>query len=342
MNAYVTALPKAELHVHLLGAASRTTVAALAARHPGRGVPSDPAALARYYEFAGFDHFAEVYTAVNRLVTTPQDVVTLVDGLAADLSAGNVRYAEVTVTPLSHLKAGIGERELAEALDTGRQAARGHGVDIAWIFDISGDDGPAAGEATVRWILRHGPPDTVALGLGGPEHGVPRRLFQPHFATARAAGLRSVPHAGETTGPAEVWSALTDLRADRIGHGIGAATSPALLDRLAGDGVALEVCPTSNLRTGVVPTLSAHPLPLLVAAGVPVALGSDDPGMFGTTLVQEYLICQQEFALDPAELARAAVRAAFCPPATRRRLLVQIDAVARAFKPDAHPPTAPR
>ena len=116
-----------------------------------------------------------------------------------------------------------------------------------------------------------------------------------------------------------------------------AAASPALLDHLASEGVTLEICPTSNLCTGVVPSLSEHPLPALVAAGVPVALGSDDPGMFGTTLVREYLLCHREFGLDPAELARGAVRAAFCPPATRRALLAEIDTTARPVTPGLPP-----
>jgi adenosine deaminase/aminodeoxyfutalosine deaminase len=145
---------------------------------------------------------------------------------------------------------------------------------------------PAA-DATLDIALRQQPAGLVSFGLGGPEFGVPRGQFAPHFAAARAAGLHSVPHAGESTGPATIWSAITDLRAERIGHGIAAAQDPALMTYLADHRISLEVCPTSNVCTRSVPSLAAHPLPALAAAGVPFTINSDDPPMFSTTLNQE-------------------------------------------------------
>jgi aminodeoxyfutalosine deaminase len=329
IGAFVRALPKVDLHLHLLGSAKPLTLAELAHRHPDRGIPDDPAMLARLFEFVDFDHFIAVYTAVNRLVTSGADIVTLAYALAEDLAADNVRYAEVTVTPLSHLKAGMPGPELAEALTAGRQAAAELQVELGWVFDISGDDGVAGGRDTVAWVLRHQPAGTVALGLGGPERDVSREWFHEPFARARAAGLGSVPHAGETTGPDQVWEAVRTLSADRIGHGIGAASDPDLLTHLADEQIPLEVCPTSNVRTGAVNSLATHPLPDLLAAGVPVTVGSDDPGIFGTTLSGEYQLCHDVFRLDRAalaELARAGVRAALCSTKTRHELLAAIDA----------------
>ncbi len=150
------------------------------------------------------------------------------------------------------------------------------------------------------------------------------------FRVARDAGLHSVPHAGETVGPGEVWAALRELGAERIGHGIGAVADPALLAHLATRGIALEVCPTSNVCTGAVSSLPEHPLPALLAAGVPVTLATDDPGMFHTNLNNEYLLCHSQFGLGPGELAdiaRAGARAAFCAEATRSALLAEIDAL---------------
>ncbi|MER7013611.1 adenosine deaminase [Saccharopolyspora sp. NPDC000359] len=330
LDSFIAALPKAELHVHLLGSADVATVAALAQRHPERGVPQDPAELAAYYEFTDFAHFLEVYTAVNRLVTTEADVEHLVIGLAKALAADNTRYAEVTVTPLSHLRAGIDPVGLADALNSGRATAARLGVEIAWVFDVSGDDGPRAGMSTLDWVVRCAPPGTVAFGLGGPEAGVPRASFRESFAAARAAGLRSVPHAGETTGPGEVRSALTELGADRIGHGIGSATDPGLLAELAERGVPLEVCPTSNLRTGAVRSWAEHPLPRLLTAGVPVTIGTDDPGMFGTTPNLEYARCATQLGMtttDLVSLARAGFDAAFCAPSTRQAMHAELDAI---------------
>lgn len=345
----IAALPKTELHLHLVGAANTDVVNALARRHPGTVVPTDPDALRRLCHVPDFDRFITVFGAVTRLITTPADVVMLVERLAADLTAGNVRYAEVTVTPLSHVNAGIDPDALAEALTEGRRlAATRHGVELAWIFDISGDDGVAAGHATVDWVLGTQPAGTVALGLGGPERGVPRAWFKEPFAKARASGLRSVPHAGETTDAAEVAAAIDVLGADRIGHGIRAATDPGLLERLATENITLEVCPTSNVRTGSVDSLTNHPLPELRAAGVPVAISTDDPGIFCTTLNHELEVCADWFGMSGAELAdmvRTGVRAAFCSETRRHQLLREIDdmlgqddATARGADPNS--PTA--
>src|SRR5439155_5634462 len=146
--------------------------------------------------------------------------------------------------------------------------------------------------------LRVQPPALVSLGLGGPEAGVGRAQFAGHFAQARAAGLHSVPHAGESTGPETIWDSINHLGAERIGHGIAAAGDPDLMRHLAEQGIALEVCPTSNLRTRSVPSLAEHPLPALVAAGVPVTINSDDPPMFGPTLNREYAVAARLPGLD--------------------------------------------
>jgi aminodeoxyfutalosine deaminase len=329
MSEFVAALPKVELHLHLIGSASPETVLALARRHPDGGVPTEPEALRQFYAFTGFPHFLEVYAQVNLLVRTGADVVTLLDGLAAQLGACQVRYAEVQVTAVRNRMAGIGFDDLAQALVDGRALARDrHGVELGWIFDADTALGPSGAEQTVAFAVGHRPEGTVGVGLGGPEIGVRRADFAPAFRTARDAGLHSVPHAGETVGAGEVWAALRELGAERIGHGIGAAADPGLLAHLATRGIALDVCPTSNVRTGAVPSLAEHPLPVLLAAGVPVTLSTDDPGMFHTDLNREYLLCHHQFGLGSAELteiARAGARAAFCTEVTRKSVLAEID-----------------
>ncbi len=325
---FVSALPKVELHVHLVGSASIDTVLGLARRHPDRGVPTDEETLRAFYDFADFAHFIDVYVAVNSLVTSGEDVTALLVGLARDQAASNVRYSEVTVTPTAHLASGIEPDELAEALAAGRRMARAeHGVELAWIFDIDGSRGAANGPATLDWVLRYRPEGTVALGLGGPEIGVPREWYRAEFAAARAAGLHLVPHAGETTGPETIWAALRELGAERIGHGCSAAEDPSLLAHLAERGIPLEVCLTSNVRTRAVASIEDHPIRRFLAAGVPVTLATDDPGMFHTDLDREYLLCHQSLGLDApalANLCRTGVRAAFCSPELRARLLAAI------------------
>ena len=198
---------------------------------------------------------------------------------------------------------------------------------LRWCFDIPGESGVPAADATLAIALEQRPEGLVSFGLGGPEVGVPRPQFGPHFDAARAAGLRSVPHAGETTGPGTVWDALEHLGAERIGHGISAVHDPDLVAHLVEHGIPLEVCPTSNVRTGAVASLDEHPLPRLVAAGVTVSINSDDPPMFGTTLNDEYAVAADLLELDAAgvaDLAIAAVDASFMSSSDRTRLRAEI------------------
>ena len=335
LTTFIAALPKAELHVHLVGSAPVETVLGLARRHPGRGVPVDEADLRRFYEFTDFAHFIDVYIAVNSLVRTSADVEDLIVGVAHGLASQNVRYAELTVTPDSHVLMGIPPDGVAEALTNARVRARDeHGVSLAWVYDIPGELGLASGERTIDWVERFAPAGSVGFGLGGPEIGVPRPQFADVFRRARALGLASVPHAGETTGPQTIRDAIDDLGAVRIGHGIAAARDPELMAYLAEHDIALEVCPTSNVRTRAVASLAEHPFPVLRAAGVPLTLNSDDPGMFDTTLNAEYHIAGTTFALtreELADLARAAVRHSFADAATKIALCAEIDAVAASY-----------
>jgi aminodeoxyfutalosine deaminase len=333
LSAFVAALPKVELHLHLVGSASVDTVLELARRHPQAGVPTERDELAAFYEFRDFAHFLTVYSAVSNLVRSGDDLAALVVGLARDAARNNVRYAEVTVTPTSHLDAGgIPPDEMADALARGRQAALDqHGVQLNWILDIAGEEGVEGAWNTVEFALRHRPEGLVALGLAGLEVGVGRAQFARHFGVAREAGLESVVHAGECTGPATVWSALHDLGAVRIGHGLGAVTDPRLLDHLREQRVTVEMCPTSNVRTRSVAGWEVHPLPRFLDHGVPVTLSTDDPGMFGVELNDEYVGVATTFGLSRAELtdlARTGMRAALCDEATRRRLLDELDSVA--------------
>lgn len=326
---FVRGLPKAELHVHLQGAASVPTVLELARRHPEIGVPTEEARLREFYTFTDFAHFIEVYISVNRLVRTAADIQALVTGLGRDLADAQVRYAEVTVTPDSHLQLGIAPDAVADALARGRaEVLAERGVELAWIFDIPGELGLESGLRTIDWVARYRPEHSVGFGLGGPEIGVPRAQFAAVFGRARELGLHCVPHAGETSGPQTIRDSIDLLGAVRIGHGISAAQDTGLLAELADRGIVLEVCPTSNVRTRAVPTIEAHPFALLRAAGVRVTVNTDDPGMFDTDLDREFLAVHTVFGLDApalADLAREAVRASFAGPATRTRLLAEID-----------------
>ncbi|MET9607547.1 adenosine deaminase [Streptomyces sp. NPDC006512] len=335
LHPFIAGLPKAELHVHHVGSASPRIVAELASRHPDSKVPTDPEALADYFTFTDFAHFIEVYLSVVDLVRTPEDVRLLTFEVARDMARQNIRYAELTITPYSSTRRGIDEKAFMEAIEDARKAAETElGVILRWCFDIPGEAGLEAAEETTRLAVDLRPDGLVSFGLGGPEIGVPRPQFKPYFDRARAAGLHSVPHSGETTGPESVWDAVRELGAERIGHGTSAAQDPELLAYLAEHRIALEVCPTSNIATRAVANLDEHPVKQMVAAGVLVTINSDDPPMFGSDLNNEYAVAARLLDLDElglARLAKNAVEASFLDEGGKAKLSAEIDAYTAAW-----------
>ena len=330
---FIAGLPKAELHVHHVGSASPRIVSELAARHPDAGVPSDLEGLREFFTFRDFAHFVEVYLSVVDLIRTPEDIRLLTYEVAREMAEGqNLRYAELTCTPYTSVIRGIPIQAYTEAIEDARTAAeRDFGLVLRWIYDIPGESGLPAADATLEYALEHRTDALVGFGLGGPEIGVPRAQFQPHFEAARAAGLHSVPHAGETTGPETVWDSLRLLGAERIGHGTSSAQDPELLRHLADTGVVLEVCPTSNVATRAVDRIEEHPLQAFVDAGVTVTINSDDPPMFATTLNHDYEVAAGLLGLDErgvADLATAAVTASFAPDDVKARVTAEIEAYA--------------
>jgi aminodeoxyfutalosine deaminase len=334
LSSFIAGLPKAELHVHHVGSASPAIVSELAMRHPGV-VPVDTDELRRFFEFRDFAHFVDVYLAVVSLIRTDDDIRYLTYEVARELAESQqVRYAELTCTPYTSVLPddpdhGIPIEAYTEAIEDARIAAeRDFGIVLRWIYDIPGESGMPAADATLSFATNHRVDALVGFGLGGPEIGVSRPQFKPHFDAARRVGLHSVPHAGETTGPETVWDALRVLGAERIGHGTSAALDPRLLTYLADHRVPLEVCPSSNIATKAVANLDEHPIRAFRDAGVTISVNSDDPSMFGTSLNQEYEIAARLLELDEtgvADLARAAVTASFADPEVKRDLLEEID-----------------
>jgi aminodeoxyfutalosine deaminase len=330
LTSFIDGLPKAELHVHHVGSASPRIVAELSARHGDSPVPTDEAAVASYFVFTDFAHFIEVYLSVVDLIRTPDDVQMLTYEVAREMAAQQIRYAELTCTPYTSIVRGIAAEAYCEALEDARAAAeRDFGIVLRWCFDIPGESGVPAADETIRIATELAPDGLVSFGLGGPEVGVPRLQFKPHFDRARAAGLHSVPHAGETTGPETIWDSIRYLGAERIGHGTSATQDLELLAYLAEHAITLEVCPTSNIATRAVTLLAEHPVIDMVAAGVPVTINSDDPPMFGATLNTEYVVAAGLLGLDQAglaDLARLSVTASFADETTKARVRDEIEA----------------
>lgn len=295
--------PKAELHVHLFGAIPPQVLRDLA-RRKGVELPSE---LAMRYR--DFDHLAETFRALRPLVTTAGELELITYELGRELAAQCVRYVEVMTTPGAVAARGIDYPEQISAMNRARERARtDFDIEIRWIFDIprSGVGGDSArywAEYTTEAAIDGLGRGVVALGLSGPEAGHPPEEFAPWFERARAAGLHSVPHAGEHAGPQSVWGALHALGADRIAHGVRAVEDPELIAYLAKNGIALDVCPTSNVCLGVYPSLADHPLRQLHESGVPITVNSDDPTMFGTTLNEEVAALTGPLGLSEAAAA---------------------------------------
>ncbi len=346
LAALVRALPKVELHVHLEGSIRPATLLALARRH-GIELPArDEAGLARWFAFRDFPHFVEVYMACSACLKDPEDFHRLALDFLAEQARQNVVWSEVHFSISTHRANGRDPEAIRQALAAAAdEGLERWGTRVAWVPDIVRNAGLERADWTVEWALAapsRGRPtgEVVAMGCAGIEHGHPPGPFAPHFAAVAAAGLHKVAHAGEHAGPASVWAALDVLGAERIGHGVRSIEDPALVARLAAEGVPVEVCPSSNVCLGVFPDLAAHPFDALRRSGVAVSVHSDDPPLFSTTLVDEYLRLAATFGYGARELtalASAAVDAAFLPAAEKAAITAEQARVATAWESGASP-----
>jgi aminodeoxyfutalosine deaminase len=323
LAAFVRALPKAELHLHLEGSVTPAVARRLARRRgvslPGvSDVDCDEAAdLSRAFGFTDFAGFLRLYMAIASCLQQAEDFGEIVDELGAGLAAQGVGYAEVTFTPALHRSRKVPDEFMLEGLAAGRRRVlERDGVLLRWVFDVvrifPGQAEPTL--AFARAMERVDPGATVGLGLAGPEDR-PHQLapLVETFARARAEGLHVLPHAGELAGAERIWEVVRELGAERIGHGVRCLEDPGLVEYLRGNGIALEVCPSSNVRLGVVASLREHPLPRLIEAGLAVSLGSDDPPLFDTDLVQEYVRVAETFGWGASQLAAASIEQSFMP-----------------------------
>lgn len=305
--ASLQARPKAELHLHLRGAIPReylierfrkyppARALELApprqldwiSRHPaierilGASDPADE--LDGLFRYSSFEEFLAAYLFTAFFVREIEDFRDLVAGVREQLRTQNITYAEITVSIPEYLQQGI---PLDGMLDVLRQDPP-MPPKVRWIVDLVRNYGPESAESLLEQVLSRCPPSLVGITLGGAEHLYPAEQFGRVYALAREGGLRTTVHAGEALGPESVWHALETLQVERIGHGVRAIEDPDLVNCLAERQIPLEVCPTSNIRTGVYPSMDAHPVRALYEAGVPLSINTDDPTFFGISLAEE-------------------------------------------------------
>lgn len=312
--------PKIELHVHLEATLEPATLLLLGRRN-GVALPADTEGeLRERLRFRSFDEFIQLWIATTAVLRHGDDFRQMVVDYAGRAAAQGCLYIEGIVSPTERVRRGSGWREMFGGCYEGIVEARERfGVEVRLTPDLTRDLGPELAETAVRHLRRYRDRGVVAVGLGGSEHLFPPEPFARAFAMARAAGLGSVPHAGEVAGPASVRAALDVLHADRIRHGVRAVEDPGLLRELAARGVVLDVTPVSNVRTGVVESLAAHPLPRLVAAGVRCSISTDDPVLMETSL-SENVAAAADLGLPPREQFFNALGGALCEPEVKERL----------------------
>jgi aminodeoxyfutalosine deaminase len=291
MYDFILQMPKAELHLHLEGSVEPETLHELD--------PSTPVEEFRaLYRYADFDAFLQAFAGVGKRLRTPGDYALITRRLLERLAAQNVRYAEIIVSAGVVLWKGQAFAPIFEAIS---QAAAGSPVEVRWILDAIRQFGAEPAMQVAKLAAERVDRGVVAFGIGGNEERGPAAWFTDVFAFAHEAGLHLTAHAGESMGPDSIRAALK-LGAERIGHGIAAVRDESLMCHLRERDIPLEICITSNLVTGVVRRVEEHPVRRLFDAGVPIILNTDDPAMFGCTLVGEYRVAAERFGFTEEEL----------------------------------------
>jgi adenosine deaminase/aminodeoxyfutalosine deaminase len=300
---FIAALPKAELHVHLEGSVDADTLWELAVRQQSSLAAQGRRAVNALYATQNFADFIEAFKTVCLHLQTETDYELVTYHVLRRLAAQNVRYAEMFLSAGVMLWKGQAIAAMFSGIEAGaHRAQQEFGIRVQWIFD-------AVRQFPIEqaWQVARAAADlqrrgVVGIGIGGDEGSGPAERFREIFDFARREGLRLTAHAGETVGPQSIWDALGALGAERIGHGLSAAEDQQLLYYLSDRRIPVEICLTSNLRTGGVKELSQHPLRRYFDRGVHVSLHSDDPALFGTTLNREYLLAHQTFDFSRDEL----------------------------------------
>jgi aminodeoxyfutalosine deaminase len=326
---FLRSLPKAELHLHLEGTVTPETLVELSERHPaGRLTLEQSRSLYQYVDFTGF---LLAFKAITERLLTPDDYELITWRMAQALAAQGVVHAEVYVSVgVVYYWRRIEFEPLFAGMERARlRAEREFGLTILWIFDAVRHFGVEEAARVFRKAaeMHKEHASIVGIGIGGDERRMPPEPFTALYAEARDAGLRLTAHAGETTGPDSIWGAL-NIGAERIGHGLSAQHDAELMEILAERQIPIEICMTSNVRTGSCLSLPQHPVRRYFESGLMITLNSDDPALFGSDVIGEYCLAEHEFCFTEEqlrELAANSIEASFLPPARKVAVLRMIE-----------------
>ena len=320
---FILSLPKAELHLHLEGSVQPETLVELSRRHDEQ--PLDVAAVEKLYRYEDFSGFLQAFKAVTDRLRTPDDYELITYKLLEQLARENVLHAEITFSAGVVLWRQMDIDAIFRGMERGRaRGERDFGVSALWIWDAIRQFGAEPAMKVVEAAARNG---ATGFGIGGDERKGPPEMFRDVYTEAKRRGLRLTAHAGETAGPESIWGAL-NLGAERIGHGMNAVVDAELMHVLAERQVPVEVCVTSNLRTGCCRSVREHPVRKMFDEGLMVTISSDDPAMFETSVAREYALLQSEFGFtddELRELVRNSFESSFLPAEKKVGLLDRVD-----------------
>lgn len=329
LSSFILALPKAELHLHLEGSIAPSTLLELRQRHGMEG--ASPAEVEQLYNYKDFAGFLTAFKDVTGHLRSAEDYELITYRLMERLKSQNILHAEVIVSVGVCLWRKQDFPTLFEGLERGRQRGeKDFGISLLWIFDAIRQFGAEKAQNVLDLAIQFRDRNVVAFGIGGDEAAGPPEWFTGVYPRAAEHGLHLTAHAGESVGPDSVWGAL-NLKAERIGHGLTAGQDPELIEELAERQVPIEICVTSNLRTGCCPEIAQHPVRRYFDQGLMLTLNSDDPAMFRTSLVEEYALVQDAFGFTDEhlrELARNSFEASFLPADKKVEFLNLFDAAA--------------
>ncbi len=322
-------LPKVELHLHLEGTIQPETLLELSRRHDAE--PLTPEAAKKLYVYENFLGFMDSFKAVSARLKGPDDYELITYNMIRELAAQGVVHAEVYISfGIIYYWKNAEVEPYVEAIERGRvRGEKDFGTTIYWLIDAVRHFGPEEAAKVFRKAaeLRKLYPSIVGIGIGGDEARGSADLFRESYAEAKEAGLRLTAHAGETMGPESIWAAI-NIGAERVGHALSARHDAELLEVLGEKQIPLELNVTSNIRTGCCRDFDEHPVKMYFESGLMVTINSDDPPMFGSNLLEEYVLVQErfEFSLEQMrELAANAVEASFLPPERKLELLRRVE-----------------
>lgn len=320
----IRALPKAEQHVHIVGSTRPETLLWLAEKSGEDSPFRSLEGVKEFFQYRDFPHFIQVYSAVLRQIKEESQFERITYEMLEEDARSNVRYVEASFSAPDHVRLGLDYGLMLNAINRGiRRAGRDFGIECDLRIDLVRNYGPECGMAVLDWIEAK-KDKIVAVDIGGSEGDFPPEPYEDVYKRAREMGLHLVAHAGEAAGPESVWGAIKYLGVERIGHGVSAIEDPRLMDHIRNQGITIESCPVSNLRTGVVASLREHPIREFFDRGIRVTVNSDDPSMFGTDMNNEYVLLNQELGFTPQELFKMsldAIESSFLPDREKDKLM---------------------